>query len=48
MVRTDTLDLLGGALRVLTRPRGFAPWSPQAATLQLLDQVRAVALSASS
>jgi hypothetical protein len=35
-------DLLGGAVRTKVRPRGFVPWSPQAATLQLLDQVRAV------
>jgi hypothetical protein len=34
--------LLGGAQRVRTRPRGFAPWSPQKATLKLLDQVRGV------
>jgi hypothetical protein len=37
-----SLDLLGGATRVKTRVRGFAPWSPQAATLELLEQVRAV------
>jgi hypothetical protein len=36
------IDLLGGATRVRTRVRGFAPWSPHGATLQLLDQVRAV------
>jgi hypothetical protein len=36
------LDLLGGAMRTRTRVRGFAPWSPQAETLRLLDQVRAV------
>jgi hypothetical protein len=36
------LVLLGGAQRVRTRPRGFAPWSPQGPTLALLDQVRAV------
>jgi hypothetical protein len=34
--------LLGGAQRVRTRPRGFAPWSPRGATLELLDQVRGV------
>jgi hypothetical protein len=34
--------LLGDAERKKLRPRGFAPWSPQAATLELLDQVRAV------
>jgi hypothetical protein len=39
---TDVLDLLGGATRTRTRARGFAPWSPQTATLELLDQVRAV------
>jgi len=38
----DAIDLLGGAVRTRTRVRGFAPWSPQGATLQLLDQVRAV------
>jgi hypothetical protein len=37
-----SLDLLGGATRVKTRVRGFASWSPQAATLELLEQVRAV------
>ena len=36
------IDLLGGATRVKTRVRGFASWSPQAATLELLEQVRAV------
>jgi hypothetical protein len=35
-------DLLGGAKRKRTRVRGFAPWSPQAATLELLNQVKAV------
>jgi hypothetical protein len=43
---TDTtvaaLKLLGGAHRKKVRVRGFAPWSPQAATLALLEQVRAV------
>jgi hypothetical protein len=39
---TDITDLLGGATRTRMRVRGFAPWSPQAATLQLLDDVRAV------
>jgi hypothetical protein len=39
---TDVFDLLGGATRTRTRVRGFAPWSPQTTTLQLLDQVRAV------
>jgi len=37
-----TLQLLGGARRGRLRVRGFAPWSPQEATLQLLDQVRSV------
>jgi hypothetical protein len=35
-------QLLGGAQRVRTRVRGFAPWSPEKATLALLDQVRGV------
>lgn len=39
---TDVIDLLGGATRTRTRVRGFAPWSPQAATLRLLNDVRAV------
>jgi hypothetical protein len=34
--------LLGGASRVRTRVRGFAPWIPKADTLALLDQVRGV------
>ena len=41
-VKTAHLDLLGGVTRIRTRARGFAPWNPQAKTLQLLDQVRAV------
>ena len=36
------VQLLGGAQRKRIRPRGFAPWSPQGATLRLLDQVRGV------
>jgi hypothetical protein len=44
--RTDTtvaaLKLLGGAQRTKVRVRGFAPWSPKAATLALLELVRAV------
>jgi hypothetical protein len=36
------LDLLGGAVRKRTRVRGFAPWSPQASTLELLERVRGV------
>ena len=35
-------DLLGGAIRGKTRPRGFVDWKPQAATIALLDQVRGV------
>ena len=35
-------DLLGGATRGKTRPRGFVDWRPQAATLALLNQVRDV------
>jgi hypothetical protein len=35
-------DLLGGAERVRTRVRGFAPWTPRAETQALLDQVRGV------
>jgi hypothetical protein len=38
----DATDLLGGAQRVRTRVRGFAPWAPRGETLQLLDQVRGV------
>ena len=36
------MHLLGGVERVRTRVRGFAPWSPEKATLALLDQVRGV------
>jgi hypothetical protein len=39
---SKALDLLGGAERVRTRVRGFAPWSPEKATLALLDQVKGV------
>jgi hypothetical protein len=39
---TDISELFGGAMRVKTRPRGFAPWSPQPETLALLAQVNAV------
>jgi hypothetical protein len=35
-------DLLGGAERTSTRPRGFISWSPRRATLELLNQVQAV------
>jgi hypothetical protein len=38
----DADNLLGGAERVRTRVRGFAPWRPQSDTRELLDQVRAV------
>ena len=39
---TDLLDLLGGAQRGRTRVRGFAPWKPQAASLIVVGQIRAV------
>jgi hypothetical protein len=39
---TTAEHLLGGVQRVRTRVRGFAPWSPEKATLALLDQVRGV------
>ena len=42
MSSVEDIELLGGATRVRTRVRGFAPWSPQGATLELLEQVRAV------
>jgi hypothetical protein len=35
-------DVLGGAQRIKTRPRGFVPWSPRADTLALLEQVNGV------
>src|SRR5215510_10975977 len=38
----QAVHLLGGAQRVRTRVRGFAPWLPEQATLALLDQVRGV------
>jgi hypothetical protein len=38
----QTVHLLGGAQRIRTRVRGFTPWSPEKATLVLLDQVRGV------
>jgi hypothetical protein len=41
MVITIT-GLLGGAERMSTPTRGFISWSPRAATLELLDQVRGV------
>src|SRR5262245_55171597 len=37
-----SIDLLGGAKRVKTRVRGFAPWNPQQETLHLIEQVREV------
>jgi hypothetical protein len=39
---SDALTILGGAQRIRTRVRGFAPWTPRGETQQLLDQVRAV------
>jgi hypothetical protein len=36
------VQLLGGVERVRTRVRGFAPWSPEKATLALLGQVQGV------
>jgi hypothetical protein len=36
------VHLLGGAQRIRTRVRGFAPWSPEKTTLALLDQVQGV------
>src|SRR5262245_12718480 len=39
---TIAYDLLGGAERTRTRVRGFAPWTPQRKTLELLAQVNAV------
>lgn len=35
-------DLLGGAVRGRTRPRGFIEWKPEPASLKLLGQVRQV------
>ena len=35
-------ELLGGAERVRTRVRGFAPWTPRADTLELLERVQGV------
>jgi hypothetical protein len=39
---SNITELFGGAERVRTRPRGFAPWSPQPETLALLAKVNAV------
>jgi hypothetical protein len=36
------MNLLGGAQRGKTRPRGFVEWKPQATRLALLDPVQAV------
>jgi hypothetical protein len=38
----QAVHLLGGAERIKTRPRGFAPWSPREETLALLARVNAV------
>jgi hypothetical protein len=38
----QAVHLLGGAQRTRTRARGFAPWSPEKATLALLDHVKGV------
>src|SRR5262245_30138000 len=38
----QAVHLLGGMQRVRTRVRGFAPWSPEKATLALLDQVQGI------
>jgi hypothetical protein len=38
----QAVHLLGGAQRIRTRVRGFAPWSPEKTTLALLDQVQGV------
>jgi hypothetical protein len=39
---TAAFDLLGGAERRTTRPRGFAPWNPQTTAQVLLAQVQDV------
>jgi hypothetical protein len=41
-VARQAVHLLGGAQRVRTRARGLAPWSPEKATLALLDQVQGI------
>src|SRR5215472_2061671 len=38
----QAVQLLGGVQRVRTRVRGFAPWSPEKATIALLDQVQGI------
>jgi len=38
----QAVHLLGGVQRMRTRVRGFAPWSPEKATLALLDQVQGI------
>jgi hypothetical protein len=35
-------DILGGAIRGKTRPRGFCSWNPQPHSAELLDKVRSV------
>ena len=42
MSADPAIQLLGGAQRGRTRVRGFAPWSPRADTLALLELVRSV------
>src|SRR3954451_6570665 len=42
IMTSTAIDLLGGATRRATRPRGFAPWRPQRETLKLLEQVQAI------
>jgi hypothetical protein len=42
MLRDTHSELLGGAERVRTRVRRFAPWTPQAYTLELLERVQGV------
>lgn len=39
---TEAFDILGGAKRIKTRVRGFAPWSPKEETLFLIEQVKDV------
>ena len=41
-MRRDPLDLLGGAERKRTRPRGFVSWTPSPQSTALLDQVNAI------
>src|SRR5262249_37438362 len=44
----SNLDLLGGALRVRTRVRGFAEWSPRAESLDRVQQIKHVLMEYSS